>query len=103
ANTISLEPDPPDGFSATASGPGTIVVNWYPHGGATVTGWSLWRKGGGADWAPLAGLRGSITSYIDTGLAANTQYTYRVRSFNDVAASVSWSSEASAWTPIIPP
>src|SRR5262249_49885509 len=103
AGTPSLVPDPPDSFGARASGPGTIVLNWEAHPGAAVTGWSLWRKGGGADWATLVVLTGNVTSYVDAGLMANTQYTYRVRSFNNVAASLDWSQEASAWTPIVPP
>ena len=89
---------------ASPSGPGTIALIWSSsHGSAPITGYSLWRKGGGAGWKPLVVLPGGVTSYVDSKLAANTQYTYRLRSFNSAAASLDWSREASATTPLVPP
>jgi hypothetical protein len=89
---------------ATPSGPGMISLAWYPsYANALITGYSLWRKGSGADWAAIAVLPATITSYVDRGLAANTKYTYRIRSFNSAAASLDWSSEATATTPLVPP
>jgi titin len=102
---VSVVPPVPY-LNARTSGPGTIFLQWdlpFSTPPIPVTGYSLWRKGGGADWAPIAALPANIKNYIDTGLRPNTQYTYRVRAFNGTAASLDWSREASATTPLVPP
>ena len=40
----------------------------------------------------------NATTYHDAGLAANTQYQYRIRSFNDLGNAASYSNTASAIT-----
>jgi titin len=102
ATTQSLVPFNPS-LGAMSSGPGTISLTWFVYNSPPITGYSLWRKGGGADWAQISVVSENITSYVDMGLMPDTQYTYRIRSFNDSAASLGWSNEVSAWTPIIPP
>jgi fibronectin type III domain protein len=105
--TSSDVPWDPTGLMATAAEAGTISLSWLPPSpppySPPVLNYSIWRKGGGADWAPLALVPGDVTSYVDTGLPSSTQYTYRVRALTGVATSVSWSNEASTTTPIVQP
>ena len=57
---------------------------------------------GGAGFAEIATVGADVESYSDTGLAAGTTYTYRVRAYNG-AGSSGYSNEDSATTDSAPP
>jgi len=84
------------------------------------TGWKIWKKSVGAGdvtlgcdtggydgmcyvfvpssaFAEIATVGANVTGYSDTGLAANSTYTYRVRAYN-ASGNSGYSNEASATT-----
>jgi PKD repeat protein len=60
------------------------------------------RSQGGGGFAPIANLGASATSYSNTGLAASTEYTYRVLAKN-AGGSSDFSNTATATTSAPPP
>ncbi|MCY4122343.1 MAG: fibronectin type III domain-containing protein, partial [Acidobacteria bacterium] len=91
-------PAAPKKVSATASGSSRIDVSWTAPDG-TVTGYEVeWSADGNGGWQGVDPAHsGTATEYSDTGLAAGTTRSYRVRAVND-AVSGDWSNVASATT-----
>ncbi len=70
--------------------------------GAAITAYTLQRKTGSGKYADvLTTIPAGDTGYTDTGLAAGTEYTYRIRAANSLGNG-EWSNEPSA-TPQGPP
>ena len=94
-------PGAPTGLSATASGWSAVDLTWSApasNGGASITGYTLQRKSGSGSYADVSsGIGAGATSYSDTGLAANTAYTYRIRAMNSFGGG-GWSNEESETT-----
>ncbi len=65
------------------------------------TGFKIERKRENRSFEEIATVRANTTSYNDTGLAEDTEYTYRVRAYND-AGNSSYSNEAGATTITVP-
>ena len=57
----------------------------------------LWFPPSGADWARVGVLAPHTTTFTDTGLAANSAYTYRVRAIGGSVAS-GWSNQVTVRT-----
>src|SRR2546430_15754045 len=95
-------PTAPSNLTATA-GSGQINLSWT---GSTddvgVTGYPVERcQGAGcASFAPIGTAAG--TTYSDTGLGANTSYSYRVRATDAAGNPSGYSNVASATTPATP-
>jgi hypothetical protein len=103
ATTSNVAPFPPTGLTATPASSSQINLVWSApsdNGGSPVTGYKIERSAnGGATWSVITTNTGSTsTTYSDTGLAANTAYTYRVSAINSVGIG-SPSNTASATTP----
>jgi fibronectin type 3 domain-containing protein len=94
----SNPPPTPTGFNATAASSSEINLSWDAVAGAS--GYILERKHGSD---PYSTIQANLTNngFSDTGLAANTQYDYRLYSKN--ASGVSLEVEASASTLANPP
>ncbi len=95
-------PDVPQNLAAVASSTTQVSLSWSAandNGGGTVSGYKLYRDG--AFLVTVA----SGTSYTDTGLSANTTYSYRVLAFDNASpANESAQSPAvSVTTPASPP
>jgi hypothetical protein len=90
--TLGAVPGAPQFSSITTS---TVTVNWSGNGNPAWTLFELARSDGGP-WTPLANT--ANLSYGDSGLAAGTTYTYRVRSFNLENMPSEWSIENSFQT-----
>jgi len=92
-------PTAPSNLTATASGPSQINLTWTAStDNVGVTGYFVERCQGAActNFTQVGTTAG--TTYSDTGLAANTSYSYRVRA-TDAAANLSpYSNTASATT-----
>jgi hypothetical protein len=71
-NTVTPPaPTTPTGLTAVATSPTTVVLSWNSSG--TVYGYELWRNG-----SNIGHTTGQGTTYTDTGLTANTTYSYAV-------------------------
>ncbi|QSX37654.1 PKD domain-containing protein [Shewanella sedimentimangrovi] len=89
-------PASPTALSATSVSASQIDLSWSDNAGDE-QGYSIERSLDGVNWASIftTGVDGS--GHSDTGLAANTQYWYRVRAFNQSGNS-GYSNEATATT-----
>lgn len=89
----------PSDLQAAAASDSEITLTW--DAGLGQSAYELQRKSASPDdpFAEFATISGSITgsSYTDSGLSANTMYTYQVRGVNSFGSSP-WSNEASATT-----
>jgi hypothetical protein len=70
----------PAGVRGYSLGPSQILLRWQPSPGALSAYIIEMKKGGAYQQAATASANDS--SYVDTGLLASTDYTYRIRSFN---------------------
>jgi chitodextrinase len=95
-------PSATSGLTATAVSQSEVDLSWLP---ATdrigVTGYRLERCQGAActNFTQIATPAG--TTYNDTGLAANTTYTYRVRAVNTGGNAGDYSNTSSAFTGLV--
>ena len=85
-------PGPPTALSATASGTGTIRLDWVApasDGGADISGYKIeWSADGNAPWRSVPEDTGSAaTTYPDTGLDSGTTRHYRVSAINAAGTS----------------
>jgi subtilisin family serine protease len=86
---------PPTGLSATAISSSQINLSWTDHSMAE-DGYRIERSS--SDFVQIAQVPPGTTFFSDTGLAPETEYTYRVRAFNAAAGNSDYSNEASART-----
>ena len=86
------EPGAPGDLSATALSNAEVAVvtlGWSEPekiGGSAITGYEYRRSNdGGANWGAWTAIAnsGSLTSYLVTGLSADTTYTFQMRAAND--------------------
>ena len=96
-------PAAPTGVSAGATGTSTIDVTWVD-ASSNEEGFTVERcQGVGCStFATVATRPAGSTSYGDSGLAAGTAYTYRVRSFNADGESAWVQASATTQTPPLP-
>lgn len=72
-------------LSSTGSSHSSVALAWSDV--ANEDGYRLEVRGSGGEWMELATLEAGVKTFNHTGLSASTDYTYRVRSFNDAGAS----------------
>jgi fibronectin type 3 domain-containing protein len=93
-------PTRPSNLSATSVSPTQINLTWTDNAN-NEDGFILERNVTSNIWERVAVLGANVTSFLDTGLKADTRYTYQIRAFNDVGQSQN-STVAVATTPPIP-
>jgi pimeloyl-ACP methyl ester carboxylesterase len=86
----------PGSLSAAALTQTTVELSWTDSS-IGESEFRIERKSGGTDFQRVGGVGGGGTSYTDSGLMPNTDYTYRVRAHNGSGVS-SYSNEADATT-----
>jgi outer membrane protein assembly factor BamB len=97
ATTWSPPPAAPTNPTVTALSSSQINLTWTDNSNSE-TAFSVWRRSDGSGgYVRVAVLVPNSTAYSDTGLSANSAYSYKVRAINDHYASA-WTSEACAWT-----
>jgi chitodextrinase len=99
SNTVTTKngdiqaPSVPSSVKATATSYNAVNVTWKASTDNTaVTGYNILRDG-----VPVAKV-GATTTYNDTGLAANTAYTYQVQAFDAAGNTSASSSKVSVTT-----
>ncbi|MEO6437384.1 MAG: fibronectin type III domain-containing protein, partial [Tepidisphaeraceae bacterium] len=94
-------PSAPIGLSASAASSSQINLTWTDTS-SNESGFKIERRLGSAGaWQEIATVGAGVTSYANTGLAADTQYDYQVRATNSVGDSA-YSNTASATTFSVP-
>jgi chitodextrinase len=97
ATPDTTAPSTPSGLTANAVSASQINLSWTAStDNVAVTGYRITRNG------TLLTTLGNVTTYQDTGLAAATTYTYRVRAL-DAAGNVSSLSTAASATTLTTP
>ncbi len=97
--TTQAPPQPPaapSNLAATAVSSSQINLTWIDNAN-NEDGFRIERKTGTGSYTEIVTVGPDVTSYSNTGLAASTLYTYRVRAYNTVGNS-DYSNEASATT-----
>ncbi|MBK7116708.1 MAG: fibronectin type III domain-containing protein [Proteobacteria bacterium] len=101
AGPDAMPPSVPAALTATAQSPARIQLTWQPStdAGTGVAGYRVFRDGGATAVATV-----TTPSWLDTGLTANTTYSYTVRAFDGAAPAneSGGSAAASATTPATP-
>jgi fibronectin type 3 domain-containing protein len=95
-STPSAVPAAPTNLAATAMSVSQISLSWTDNSN-NETAFSIFRKDGAGDFVRVAVVTANSATFMDSGLTAGTQYTYRVRAANDVAASA-FTNDATATT-----
>ncbi len=93
----AVPPAAPAGHSATPVSDNRIDLSWTAPGDIDVAGYNIYRDGGPTPIATAA-----TTSFSDTGLIANTLYTYQVSAF-DAASNESLLSDPASATTLLQP
>jgi uncharacterized delta-60 repeat protein len=89
--------DTPPSLNASAASTSQINLNWSDSS-TTRTGYSIERKtGASGTYAQIATVSASTRAYSNGGLAAATQYYYRIKASNSSGTTI-YSNEASATT-----
>jgi hypothetical protein len=97
AVTWAAPPAAPTNLTVTAVSSSQINLTWTDNS-SSETAFAVWRRSDtSGGYARVAVLVPNSTSYSETGLAANSAYSYKVRATNDHYASA-WTAEACAWT-----
>lgn len=98
---LPAPPTAPTGLTATATSYSQINLTWTDSD--TEAGFKIERCTGAecSGFAQIATVGANVTSYANTGLAASTSYSYRVRAYNDGGDS-GYSNTATAMTPAPP-
>lgn len=91
----------PTGLTATAVSKTQINLAWSDNA-STETGFRIERKIGAGAYSVLDSVAANVTTYNNTGLNANTLYTYRVRATNG-ASNSAYSNEDGTKTWLVGP
>ena len=89
-------PAAPSSLSAVAAGETQINLSWTDNAD-NETSFLIERSVGGGAFVQIAAVAANVTGFSDTGLVANTSYSYRVRATNGIGDSAD-SNQASATT-----
>ncbi len=72
-----VPPAPPSGFTAQATDPTQVRINWNPNTEPDLAGYIIYRNN-----TEIARVDSSTTTYTDSGLTPNTSYTYGIKAYN---------------------
>jgi hypothetical protein len=90
-------PSAPTNLAATAVSQTQINLTWTDTS-SNETGFKIERRTGAGSFTQIATVAANVNTYNNTGLAAGTTYTYKVRAYNTGGGDSLYSDEASATT-----
>ncbi len=104
----SAPPSAPSGFGVAVAGSSQLNLSWADNSSAETSFRIERAPGQGAAFAEVDSTAANVTNYSDTGLTAETEYCYRVRSSNAngnsaYTASACATTEAATSPPPPPP
>jgi titin len=79
-------PEAPEALKVQAASASSALISWQDKS-SNENGFELERKTAGGAFQKIGVLPAGAVSFIDSGLAAGTKYTYRIRSFNNTGYS----------------
>lgn len=97
ATTLLAPPEAPTNLQVTVLTSTKLRLTWSDNT-AIEAGYEVERRSGAASFARIATLPIDTNTFVDTGLATNTLYTYQVRAVN--AAGASLYSNTASGTPV---
>jgi uncharacterized protein len=98
--TTGTVPAKPEELTVTATSQDRVSLSWKDRSD-NETGFKIERKTGNGSFTEIATVRSGATSYTNTGLRNRTEYTYRVRAYNDTGHSP-YSNEVRVTTGDVP-
>lgn len=79
-------PYAPSNASASSSSSSQVNLSWADNS-SNETGFKIERMTDGGSWSQVATVGANVTTYVDSGLSAYTNYAYRVRATNSAGNS----------------
>jgi uncharacterized protein len=98
--TTGTVPAKPDELTVTATSQDRVSLSWKDRSD-NESGFKIERKTGNGSFTEIATVRSGVTTYTNTGLRNRTEYTYRVRAYNDTGHSP-YSNEVRVTTGDVP-
>lgn len=84
-------PDSPTNLEATVASLSSVDLTWVDNSD-NEDYFKIFRKVGTGGWTVLTTVGANVTDYTDTGLAIGVQYCYKVRAFNSLGGSLSYTN-----------
>ncbi|MEW6026546.1 MAG: fibronectin type III domain-containing protein [Planctomycetota bacterium] len=98
ATTFEVPPVTPTNLTISATLYNSVTLTWTDTSN-NETGFKLERKTGAGSFGQIATPTANATTYTDNTVSANTNYTYRIRAYNE-AGNSNYSNEANTTTPL---
>ncbi|MGI0046924.1 MAG: fibronectin type III domain-containing protein [Nitrosotalea sp.] len=96
--SVTTSPPAPTRLSASATSTTQISLSWTAPS-ATIRGYEIERSKDGINFSPIIdNTTNTLTSYTDTGLSPNTQYTYSISALGPGGSASALSGTSSATT-----
>jgi len=90
-------PSAPSALTATLASSPKVNLSWTDNS-TDESGFKIERKTGTGSYGLISITASNVTTYIDTLVSNNTNYTYRVYSYNSTGNSSTYTNEASIYT-----
>jgi len=95
--TVTTVPVTPSGLTAQLSSVTKVNLTWTDNS-TNEDGFKIERKTNNTNYVQIGSTATNVTSFIDTTLQFNTQYTYRIYAYNTVGNSPTYSNEVTVNT-----
>ena len=98
---VEVTPLSPTELKSTIISISQIDLTWKDNS-TNETGYKIERKAGSGIFSEIGSTSKDITTFSDKSVSANTNYTYRVYSFNNAGKSIQYSNEVSIQSTSVP-
>ena len=99
--TVEVIPLAPTELKGTIISKDQVDLSWKDNS-TNETGYKIERKTDSGNFTEIGSTAADVTSFSDKTVSVNTNYTYRVYSFNQVGKSINYSNEVSIKTINVP-